>query len=36
VSEGDAEAAVAWTGVVSCGDPLVVAVAERGNVGAVR
>jgi hypothetical protein len=36
VGEGDAEAAMVWAGVVSCGDPLVVAVAERGNVGAVR
>jgi hypothetical protein len=36
VGEGDAEVWAFWARVVGCGDPPVVAVAERGNVGAAR
>jgi hypothetical protein len=36
VAAGDAEVGAVWAGVVGCGDPAVVAVAERGNVGAAR
>jgi hypothetical protein len=36
VAEGDAEVRAVGGGVVCCGDPLVVVVAERGNVGAAR
>jgi hypothetical protein len=36
VGGADAEVWAVWAGVVGCGDPPVVAVAERGNVGAAR